>query len=192
MNTDTAAPRKPWSKKKRYAVLGGVPLAIVGTTAAAAAIIAALAGVTGGGSTGTFNAEFKSGMSVAADYSGLVAKPGNATIVNKKLQLPNDLVLFPGESFTLRATITNEGSSAPGYVSGVALPGMPSGYTAELVTGCGGIFKLDDILEEVTIKISAAATQASGKAWTLTPEAGVQVSVGTKPADLVCPVYTAP
>lgn len=191
MNTDTTAPRKPWSKKKRYAVLGGVPLAIVGTTAAAAAIIAALAGVTGGGSTGTFNAQWKQ-QGMVTDTSSLVSSPDmGATVTAGKLKLPTGLVMFPGESFTIKASVTDEGSTADGYVSGIVMPGMPSGYTAELVTGCGGDFPLYD-LQEVTIKITAAAEQVAGKAWTLTPEAGVQVSVGDAPADLVCAPYVAP
>lgn len=189
-NTTTpAAPRKPWTGKKKWAVLGGIPLALVALPAAAAAIIAALAGITGGGSTGTYTAKWASTTPVA-DYSTLVVKPQSPTIVSGKLKLPTDLVMFPSESFTIRASVTDAGSSAPGYISGIVMPGMPAGYTAELTSGCGGNFPLYDT-QEVTIKITAAAAQTPGQAWTLSPEAGVQVSVGDKPAGLTCEVYTS-
>jgi hypothetical protein len=184
-------PKKPWSRKKKLWLLGGLPLAMVGTTAAAAAIVAALAGITGGGSTGTYTAQFKTSPSPVADYSSLVVTPSPVSVSGGKLKLPTDLVMFSNESFTVRATITDAGSTAPGYVSGVVMPGMPSGYTAELVSGCGGDFPLYDS-QEVTIKVTAAETQTAGQAWTLSPEAGVQVSVGDKPASLTCEAYTAP
>lgn len=189
MNNTTT--KKSWSTKKKYLVLGGIPLAAVATTAAAAAIIAALAGITGGGQTGNYTAQFKNGTGVAADYSGLAVRASNPTIVGGKLQLPPDLVMFPGESFTMRASLTDEGSSAPGYVSGVVMPGMPAGYTAELTQGCGDNFAMYD-QAEVTIKVTAAAEQTPGKSWTLASDAGVQVSLGDKPTTVTCAVYTAP
>ncbi|MFS6529143.1 hypothetical protein V8Z69_18350 [Microbacterium aurugineum] len=181
--------RKPWSRGKKWGVLAGVPLALIALPAAAAVIIAALAGITGGGSTGSYTAKFKG--SVATDTSNLVVKPSNVTVVNGKLKLPADLVMFPGESFTITATVNDEGSTAPGWVSGITMPGMPSNYTAELVSGCGGNFPLYDS-QEVRIKVTAAETQTPGQSWTLAPEAGVQVSVGEVPAGATCEVYTAP
>lgn len=190
MTTETTNKRRAWSLKKRWAILGGIPLALVALPAAAAVIIAALAGITGGGSTGTYTAKFAQTTPVA-DYSTLVVKPGAPSISNGKLKLGDGLVMFPGESFTIRASVTDAGSTAPGFVSGITMPGMPSGYTAELTQGCGGNFPLYDT-QEVTIKITASATQTPGQSWTLSPEAGVQVSVGDKPAAPTCTVYTAP
>lgn len=183
--------RKPWSRKKKALLLAGVPLAMIATTAAAAAIVAALAGITGGGTTGTYTAQFSGSTSPQYENTALTVTPSAAQVQGGKLKLPTDLVMFPGESLTIRATITDAGSSAPGYVSGITLPGMPSGYTAELVSGCGGSFPLYD-LQEVKIKVTAAATQTPGVAWTLAPEAGVQVSVGTAPVGLTCSPYVAP
>ena len=186
------APRRKWSKKKKALLLAGIPLATVATTAAAAAIVAALAGITGGGATGTYTAKFASSPSPVLDSSSLVVKPSSPSIAAGKLKLPTDLVLFPNESFTVRASVTDAGSSAPGYISGIQMPGLPSGYKAELVSGCGGAFMLYDS-EEVTVKVTAPATQTPGQTWTLGSDAGVQVSVGDKPAGgVTCPVYTAP
>ncbi len=190
-----AAPRKPWSKKKRYAVLGGIPLAMIATTAAAAAIFGAIAGIQGGGSTAEFKAQWDSAVGV--DSSAMTFTPSNdLKVTSGKLQLPTTMQFFGGESVGIEAAVKVDLGKA-GYVSGIEMPGLPAGWTAELVTGCAA--KVTGIQPPtlVKLKITAPATLADGASWTLGAGAGVVVSPlkdanAAAPQGVVCAPYVAP
>lgn len=187
--TDT---KKKWSVKKRWAILGGVPLAMVATTAAAAAVFAALAGVQGTGKTGDFTVAFEA-SAPTLDTSAMTIQPtGSASISGGKLVLP-DVQMFPGESFTVTAQVKT-GSNMFGYVSGVQLPGLPAGYKAELMSGCG---QTVNYAKSVAIKVTAPATQTPGVSWALAADSGVRVtplanSAAVAPAGTTCAPYVAP
>lgn len=183
-----SASRKPWSKRKKLGILGGIPLALVALPAAAAVLFAALAGIQGSGSSAEFTAKFVG--SATMDTSGMVVQPsGGASIANDKLVLPA-VKMFPGESFTVEAQVQSGASDQKGYISSIELPGLGSGYTATLVNGCG---QNVEYAKSVTIRIQAPAASGSGSSWTLSPEAGIRVTPGdAAPAGLSCAVYTAP
>lgn len=183
------APRKPWSKRKKGLVLGaGIPLAMVSSVAAAAAIFAALAGISGSGTSGDFTAKFVGPVSL--NTSSMIVQPsGGAAVTNDRLVLPA-VQMFPGESFTVEAQVQSGASSQKGYISSIELPGLGSGYTATLVNGCG---QNVEYAKSVTIKIQAPAVQTAGASWTLSPEAGIRVTPGeAAPAGLTCAPYVAP
>lgn len=197
MNTTTATPRKRWSKKKKALVLGGVPLGMIATTAAAAAIFAALAGIQGTGTNGDFTAKWSLGQATTVmDTSALTVKPqGDATISGGTLQLPANLVMYPGESFTIEAAVTSGGASQAGYVSGVAMPGLPAGYTASVVSGCGA--KITNSLQYVKVEVKAPAAQTAGAQWSLAGDSGVRVTPlastsSPAPSGVTCAAYVAP
>lgn len=185
--------KKKWSVKKRWGVLAGLPLAAVATTAAAAAVFAALAGVQGSGTTSTFNAEWTSPVNV--DSSGATFKPSNdAKVTSGKLQLPSNLSFFAGESITIEASVKPTEAAKSGYVSGLDLDGLGTGYTAQLMTGCGAKVTGDQPAY-VKIKITAPDTLEQGASWTLSGDAGVQVTPlgsysAAAPTGVVCAPYT--
>lgn len=187
------AAKKPWSRKKRWAVAVGVPLALTGTVAASAAIFYAMAGVQGNGRNGDFVATWAM-TEPALDTSSLTVQPaGVASIAGGKLVLP-ELTMYPTETFEVDAAIVSGGPSQAGYITGVALPGLPAGYTATIVDGCGA--KVNGSLTHVTIEVAAPATQVAGASWALTAEAGVQVrplgsTSAAVPAGVTCAPWTA-
>lgn len=189
------APRKRWSKKKKALVLGaGIPLAMVATTAAAAAVFAALAGVQGGGSTATFNAEWVAPVQV--DTTGVTFKPGNdAKIQAGKLVLPTNLQFFAGESVSIEASVRTEVGKA-GYISGLKLDGLGAGYTAQLLTGCGAK-ATNEAPTYVRIKITAPESLPAAGTWALASTAGVEVTPlssasSAAPTGVVCAPFTVP
>lgn len=192
MTTEPTTPRKAWSKRKKLALLGGLPLGLVALPAAAAVLYFALAGIQGGGENAkTFTAAFDGDQAPTVDASGLTFKPANDVRIEQgDLILPTGLKLFPNEAFTISAKVA---TGEPGYVSGVELPGLPSGYRAELVSGCGATTQL---YGNVQIKVTAPATQTPGAAWSLLPDAGVKVTPlasaqASAPAGVVCAPYVA-
>ena len=188
-STECTDDKAPWTGRKKFLVLAGAPVLALATTAGAMALYFALAGINGGGSTGTFSAEFM-GTTPVMDTSALTVKPSTqATVVGSELQLPTDLRLFPGESFSVTADLKTTSKSGDGYVSGINMAGMPAGYSAELLNGCGAQAR-NGI--PVQIKITAGPSQADGVSWTLSESAGVMVTPGAPtPAGLVCAPYIA-
>lgn len=190
-----AMPRKRWSRKRKALLLGGVPLAMVATTAAAAAIFGALAGIQGGGSTADFKAQWDSAVQV--DSSGMTFTPSNdLKVTSGKLILPTTMQFFGGESVGVEAAVKVDTGKA-GYVSGIEMPGLPAGWTAELVNGCGA--KVTGIAPPtlVKFKITAPATLAEGASWTLSAGAGVLVSPlkdagAAAPSGVTCAAYVTP
>lgn len=184
--------KKSWSKKKRWGILAGLPLAAVATTAAAAAVFSALAGVQGSGATATFSAQWAAPVQV--DSSGMTFKPGtDAKVTSGKLQLPSNLQFFAGESISIEASVVAEAGKS-GYVSGLQLDGLGTGYTAQLMSGCG-VKVTADAPQYVRIKITAPDTLPASGTWTLAPTAGVQVTPlgsysATAPTGVVCAPYT--
>lgn len=192
MNNTTT--KKPWSTKKKLGLLGGIPLAAVATTAAAAAIIAGLASVQGGGSTASFRAEFADAIQV--DSSAMTFKPSNdLRVEGGALKLPTTMQFFGGESVAVEASVKTELGRA-GYLSGISFPGLPSGWRAEVVSGCGQ--KVTGVMPTIVkLKITAAPTLEQGASWTLAPDAGVMVTPlssasATAPAGVTCAPYLVP
>jgi hypothetical protein len=192
--TQTTARRRRWSKRKLWLVGAGVPLATAGTVAAAAAIFAAIAGVQGTGQTGDFTAKWAA-MTPVLDTTALTVQPqGAASISGGQLVLPA-LTMYPGESFTVEGPIVSGAASQAGYVSGATLPGLPSGYSVEVVSGCGA--KVTPSMQQVKLKVTAPAAQTPGASWTLAADAGVRVTplasaTSNAPGGVTCPVWLAP
>ncbi|KJL31901.1 hypothetical protein [Microbacterium azadirachtae] len=190
--TDT---KKTWSVKKRWAILGGVPVGLVALPAAALAAYFALAGISGSGTNGEFTAKWATGFAPTMDTSALTVQPAGTAAVNSgRLDLPA-LTIYPNETFTVEAPIVSGAASQAGYVAGVAMPGLPKGATAELVSGCG--VKVTNSMQYVKVKVTAPAALVAGGQWSLAADSGVKVtplasSTSSAPAGVTCPVFTAP
>jgi len=189
---EARAPRKPWSRKKKLWLLGGLPVGLIALPAAAAVLFAALAPISGSGQTGDFTASFTGTATV--DASTMTVQPsGNATVTSGALKLPS-VQMFPGERFTVAAQVTVP-SGKYGYVTGIQMPGLPSGYVVKLNGGCGNKVT-SSMPANVSFIVTAPATQTPGVSWTLDKSAGVMVtplnSADATVPQATCDPYTAP
>lgn len=193
MHTNNTAKRK-WSTRKKWLLLGGVPLSLVALPAAALAAYFALAGISGSGTNGDFTAKWAA-MAPSLDTSALTVKPaGDATVNSGRLDLPA-LTIYPTESFTIEAAVVAGGANQAGYVAGVSMPGLPAGTTAEVVSGCGA--KVTTSMTYVKVKVTAPASLVAGASWSLGADSGVKVtplasSSATAPTGVTCAPYVAP
>lgn len=143
--------------------------------------------VTVGGTTAP-----KPGTGVATANDGLstMAKPAN------DLTLPTGMKFYPGDAYVFTAEVTViPGDSTPGIITGLEMPGLGSGFTAEIINGCGAkvvpwvessaLPTPPSVAVPVTIAITADADAVpNGSAWSLsgagvtaTPEG--QIPAGT-------------
>lgn len=165
------------------------------------------AGVTGGGKSAKFAAAW---AGVDAGATGALAPKVEAGSVSTSaptvpaaggpLALPTGLEFFPGESYTFTANVmVASGSTRSGYVSGIDLPGLPTGYTAKITAGCASLLPPYNMstadLKPVTVEITATdAAAASGATWTLGAGAAVLLTPlpkgqSTVPGGVTCPAF---
>jgi hypothetical protein len=183
------------TRKRR--ILATVAFLMVLGSAAAWAVYLALAGITGGGKAGQFTLNWAtSGFSLSPSSTASKTAPTvtggmvDGLYVGAKASLPSDLVFFPSDHYEFSGKVGVTADGAPGWVTGVTMPGLPAGYTATLVNGCGAAVTPGGLPATVTVRIQANETLAAdGKAFTLSG-AGVQAmpqSQGAKPTS--CPAY---
>lgn len=185
----------PKQKGRKRRLLVGLPVGLVALPAAALAAYFALAGIGGTGTNGDFTAKWATGFAPTMDTSGMTVQPSGAAAVNSgRLDLPA-LTIYPTETFTVEAPIVSGAASQAGYVSGIAMPGLPKGATAELVSGCG--VKVTNAMQYVKVKVTAPASLVAGAQWSLAADSGVKVtplasSTSSVPAGVTCAPYVAP
>lgn len=161
-------------------------LMLAGTVAAAAAFFA-LAKVQGSGQSGTFSLAWQTGG--AKDSATTISTAGAPTVTGGVLSLPSSgLTFFPGDKYVWTGYVKSTGTD--GFISGVTMPGLPAGYTATLLSGCGAAVSTSTTTQvKIQIELSDAATP-DGKAWTLGSAAGVQAAPASQgAAPSTCPAY---
>lgn len=180
MNTNTNARRR--FTIRRVALSLGTFALVIGITAWAAYLFDA--GIRGGGSTTTVDAVWKAGA-IGTSASGVSDQVPSSTDGGKSLALPDGLEFYPGDHYEFSAPLGTTGQAS--YVTGLAMPGLPAGYKAELRSGCGATASGSDSVN-VTVRITATP-DATG-AWSLRPSAGVTLTPtdsGEKPT--TCAAY---
>src|SRR5690606_6822786 len=61
---------------------------------------------------------------------------------------------YPGSSVVLHVRAKLEAGGEEGRVTGVSLPGLPAGWTAEVASGCGSLIRESSSYTEVDVRIS--------------------------------------
>lgn len=172
-NTTTRSPRR-----RRLLVLLGLPLALI-ATAAAAAFLFGRAGVDGGGSSSNFDLawveEYGTDTKVLED-STTVSGAEDPTVDEDAgtLSLPSGLDFFPGDVYAFSGRVMSDG--APGEVVGLDFGGLPAGYEAEIVRGCGeAVVEIDgDTNDRVRVDVEIRrVTDEATNGWTLDEDAAV-------------------
>ena len=179
------------SRKGRILLTLGV-LMFAGALVAFAAYLST-ASMKGGGSSGTFAVKW-TGTTAPVDLAtSTVKNVSYANIAAGELNLPTGIVMYPGDTITFSGQVQGNAGSAPGYITGVSLPGIPAGYQASLIAGCG-VAVTESAAAPVKVQIKMLDTASpDGKAWSLAAGAGVQASPQNQiTAPTSCPAYTAP
>lgn len=178
------APKAPRSRKRR--VIIAAILAAVISMGTAIAVVTARAPIAGSVQSNAFNPSWVS----ASNQGGQVDLDCAVTVTAGTLNLNVTEAYQGGGECTVGGDVTVSANSGQGRVTGITLPGLPVGWEAELVAGCGAVIPQTPATAAVVFELRMTAAAEGGASGTFT-DAGVTLSpasqIGAGP--ITCPVF---
>jgi hypothetical protein len=179
----------PTPKTRRGRALTIATVFVLVFATAAAAIFIARARVDGSLRSGSFVPEW---TTASLSGQGTTTSGGSAQVTSGVLSIDTG-TMFPGDTFTVGGDVRVKpaGNAASGKVVGFSLAGLPTGWKAELLTGCGATVNTLTGAS-VSFRITMLDTAiADGATVTIQPQSGVEMQPAAQaPATPTCPAQT--
>ena len=156
---------------RRHPKVAALVGSLAAFTLAAAAVFFGLAHIRGGVVSTAFGVEFRGTPVVTLD-----SMVGTAVVEQPDLVL-DVTSAFPGSSMTVGTLVAADGNQQNGVVTGLVMPGLPSGWTAELTSGCAAaVMGNPTVTTPITLVLTMTEDAAAGSAGTFLEGAGIQVT----------------